>query len=668
MLIVLNLFIVLCLLGCVSMWATYGFFSAFIQMIIVIAAGTIAFALWEPFSYMLLGRMPAYAHGVGLLAPFVILLIVIRVVFDKFCKANVHMPRIVDQIGGGACGIVIGVLAFGICLNGVNFMPIEHDAMGWSIEMKGQDISDSETGALWLDITGWSGAFYTMISKGSMHPIAGTPLALGRPELADRALAYRMTPDPNQMRSAHPGSVQVTGVYAIAATKDQVLALARRSAVIAFLKPSYQLPQVVATEDEPAMTLLDAVLADLESRVEDPDANGKLSDMLDRDAINQVASTPQFKFEDATKAENFPRFIEMIASKMGEDLASRLEPVLGENKVLYVVDTAWNNEYPGTYNTDGKLRIAVSQVSLQVDEKTIPPVGYSIEYSQLNGGRIFTEIISEQADPEAIESAYSKYTEMSMGWVFPLKKGQTPDRFFVRELRFDLSKLDNAPGQENIVNLDPEAVARVVGAPLLPSPADIAAQEASGPDPTTGAVQIVGTNSYAEVSEKLPGPFSGSAVNLNFDKNSDPWRLDSGKADRVTPGKSGNASTVREISVPPSDRMVRIRLDANKAKSLYGRAIGLAESLNVLQVKDDRGNSYRAAGYVLKRKDRSLKLDIRVDALNRGLSANELPDVRTDEELVIYFQVPINTKLTAFVLGGKEKEFEQPLLVEAGKN
>lgn len=670
MLIILNLFIVLCLLGCLSMWATYGFFSAFIQLIIVIAAGTLAFALWEPVSYMLLGRMPAYAHGIGLLAPFVILLIVIRVVFDKFCRANVHMPRIVDQLGGGVCGTAIGVLAFGTFLNGVNFLPIEHDAMGWEISMRGKDSSDNDTGGLWLDVTGWSGGFFSMISHGSMHPIAGTPLSVGRPNLAQRALYYRMTPDPNQMRSAHPGSVKVTGVYAIAATEEQITALTRRSVVLAFLNPSYVLPEVkpASEEDEgPDMGLLDAILADLQRRLDDPEANGKPSEMLNIEAIMEVARTPQFKFEGAANAENFPRFIEMIAEKMGEDLVSRLQSVLGENKVLYVVDTAWNNEYAGTFNSDSKLRVAISQVSLQVDDETIPPIGYSIEYSQINGGRVFTEIISDKADVDTRDLAYSKYTELSMGWVFPLAKGQVPERFFVRELRFDLSELDKPAGQEQIVNLDPEAVARVVGAPLLPSPEEITEGQETVISTATGAVKITGTDTYAEVSEKLPGPFAAAASSLGLDKESDPWRLESGKADRVIPGKGGNKSTVQEIAVSPSDRMVRIQLDGNKAKSLYGRAIGLAESLNVLQVKDERGNSYPAAGYALKRKDRSLQIDIREDAFNGGLSANELPDVRADEVLMVYFQVPVGTKLNAFVLGGKDMAFEETLLVEAGR-
>ena len=554
-------------------------------------------------------------------------------------------------------------------INGANFLPLQRDILGWEpYKLQGRVINDNDEGELWgfTRINEWSAGFFTMLSTGSMSPINGLPLAEGRPDLAKRAILTRLPVDENQFRTANPGSVQVTGVYALAATEDQVLALARRTAVLAFLKPNYTLPEVVGP-DEDGMGLINAVLADLKSRVEDSEANGKPSDMLNTEAIMEVARTPQFKFEGASSAENFPSFIDKVAKAMGEDLTSRLEPMLGENKVLYVVDTEWNNEYPGTFNSDSKLRIAITQVGLQVDDKMIAPIGYSIEYNQNTGGRIFTEIISDQADVATRDAAYSKYTELGMGWIFPLNKGQSPDRFFVRELRFDLSKLEKPKGQEKIVNLDPAAVARVVGAPLLPSPADVKTDQNPGGTASTDGVKIVGTDAYAEVSEKLPGPFAAAASSLGLDKTSDPWRLESGKSDRVIPGKGGNKSTVSQIAVRPSDRLVRIQLDGNKAQSLYGRALGLAESLNVLRVKDDSGNSYDSVGFALKRKDRSLQIDIRDDAFNRGLSASELPEVRADEVLMVYFQVPVGTKLTHFVLGGKEQAFEETLLIEQAR-
>lgn len=666
MLTLLNLCILLVLLIMVAIWATYGFFSAFIHLIIVIASGALALALWEPIAYMLLGRMPAYAHGVGLLVPFVVFLIVFRVVLDKVCKANVHMPRIADQIGGGVCGLLSGILAFGMLLNGANFMPMQREILGWEpYKVQGNKITENPEGQIWgfLRIHEWSGGFFNMVSAGSMSPTGGTPLAAGRPDLAKRAVLTRLPDDPNQFRTANPGSVKVTGVYAIPATEDAIYGLAQRSAILAFLKPSYEVPDSIEYGED-GLGIVNTILADLQSRAQDPEANGRPSDMLNVQAILQVSRTPEFKYDRAASPEGFPGFVQMVADKMGKDLVDRLKPVMGENKVLYVVDTFWNNDFPGTFNSDGKLRIAIPQVSLRADDDVLAPIGYSIEYSQNTGGRILTEIISEQADVSTRDMAYSKYTELHMGWIFALDKGQTPEHFFVRELRFDLSQLKKPAGQDSVVNQNLGAFAHVVGAPLLPSPAD--AEEGGTPSNPAIAqgVKIAGTNAYVDVSELLPGSFSGSAVSMDMDKEADPWLLRSGKADRVLPSRGGRKSTVREIWVQRTDRLVRIKLDAQKAKSLYGRAIGLAESLNVMRVQDEGGNYYDAVGYALLRADRSLELDIRDEVFNRGLSANELPDAKAGDTLMVYFQVPIGTNLNSYVLGRKKQDFEETLVVE----
>ncbi|MFK7788804.1 MAG: hypothetical protein AB8C95_04830, partial [Phycisphaeraceae bacterium] len=666
MLTLLNLGIILILLIMVAIWATYGFFSAFIHLMIVIGSGVLAFALWEPVTYMLLGtKFVQHAHGLGLLIPFVVLLIILRVVFDKFCRSNVHMPRIADQIGGAACGFCSGVLAFGLLLNAVNYLPMHREVMGWEpYKVAGNEVNDNAEGKLWgfLRINEWSASFFNSVSTGSMSPIGGTPLAQGRPDLAKRAVLTRLPADENQLRTAHPETVKLAGVYAMPATEEAIAGLAQRSAILTFLNPAYTLPDDL-DYGETGQGLVDFILKEFDLRYQDPDANGKPIDLINIESILAVARTPQYEFKAATSQEGFPEFVKMVANKMGKDMVQRLKPVIGENKILYIVDTAWNDKFRGTFNSDGKLRVAIPQVGLALDDEIVAPIGYSIQYSQNNGGRVFTEIISPDSNISTRDAAYSTFTELNIGWIFALKKGDQPDHFFVRELRFNLSDLKKPEGQETKENQNPGAVAHVIGAPLLPSSADGEDEGNATTVLLTGGTKLEGTNTYADISEKLPGSFAAAASSLDLDKSADPWVLNSGRADKVISGRGGKKSSVSEIGVQPSVRLVRLKLDAQKAKSLYGRAIQLTENLSVMRVKDEGGNFYSAIGYALLRADGTMEIDIREDAFNRGLSAGELPDLGAGETLMVYFQVPIGTKVTSYVVGATEQKFEEILLV-----
>ena len=98
MLIVFNLIVVALVLGLGYLWMTRGFFSAFLHLLCTIAAGAFAFAFWEMLGGMLLGAAPTsgfarFLHGMswglGLLIPFLVALVVLRVITDKVIKANV---------------------------------------------------------------------------------------------------------------------------------------------------------------------------------------------------------------------------------------------------------------------------------------------------------------------------------------------------------------------------------------------------------------------------------------------------------------------------------------------------------------------------------------------------------------------------------------------------
>jgi len=667
MLIVLNIVILLFLLGAAAVWSTYGFFSALLNLLIVIASGLLALALWEPLSYWLLGRMPFYAHGVGLLAPFALLLIVFRGVFDKLCRMNVQVPRLVDQVGGGVLGLFSGVLAMGMVLNAANFMPLARSAFGWepyTISQNGE-MTDNEGGRLWsfARVHEWSASFYTTLADGAMRPISGPTISQARPNLAMRAVMTRLAPDENQVRTAHPDNVKVTGLYSVPATEQALRALVDRAAIMPFLSPGYTLPEDV--EHGPNGTgIISAVFKEYRARHDNPGESGIPSEMINIEAMQAAVRKLDLPMGDLTQPEGFERLVQRVAKRVGDDLVEQMKPVLNENARLLFVDTRWNAKPAGAYNADGKLRLAMTQVGLQPAgddglKDLIRPIGFSVEYSQNSNARTFTELVSTQRF-----SAYSPFNEFSLGLAFVMPNNQQARRLFVRELRFDLTDLPAPEGEDGRESTNLGEAAFVMGLPLVTDEQEEEADEGSSAV-TEGGVEIAGTGALAEVSEDLPMTFTNTAAGLEVNEDDDPWTLISGDKDGLPRGRGGRKSSVREIYVDDTERLVRIKLDNEKAGSLLGKAVQAAEALGALYVRDEGGNTHPAIGYAHLRANQQLDLDINKTAADRIMIAKDLPTIRDDETLMVYFRVPVNTKVTAFMLGSDIQKFAEPLEVTA---
>ncbi|MCC6680703.1 MAG: CvpA family protein [Phycisphaeraceae bacterium] len=203
-----NLLIVAFVLGMAYIWSVYGFFSAFLQLILVIAAGAIALAVWEPLVVdFLILRMPHYAWGVGLLGPFVLALIVLRGICDVLVRKNVHFPRLVNGIGGAACGLLAGILMAGITWIGINFLPLGVTVGGIQpYRVEAGEVRPSGK-SLWLSVDKWASGFFNGLSSGAFH--TSTPLRLYQPDLPWQAAVYRLhSTDDNASRVAVPGSVE----------------------------------------------------------------------------------------------------------------------------------------------------------------------------------------------------------------------------------------------------------------------------------------------------------------------------------------------------------------------------------------------------------------------------------------------------------------------------
>ncbi|MEL7087582.1 MAG: hypothetical protein AAGL98_03940, partial [Planctomycetota bacterium] len=218
---ILNLIIVAFVLGMAIMWATYGLFSAFLHLLVVIVSGALAFAFWELLTYeLLMGFMPLYAWGVGLVAPFAVFVIVFRVVLDKYVKGNMQFPGLADQIVGGAMGACSGILTAGVALIGIGFLPLPPAIAGWQpyeVQSDGT-VVPAPGGKLWISVDTMAANFFGRLSNGAFHPASSTPLAGYLPHVDQQAGVSRLAKfyDANQSVVASPGTVTATAVLTFA--------------------------------------------------------------------------------------------------------------------------------------------------------------------------------------------------------------------------------------------------------------------------------------------------------------------------------------------------------------------------------------------------------------------------------------------------------------------
>ncbi len=209
---IINLLVIAFVLGMAVMWSTYGLFSSLLHLLVVIVAGTLAFAFWELAVYkLLLGVVPGYAWCFGLLGVFILMLIVLRQALDYYVRGNMKFPGLADQILGGVFGAMSGVLTTGIGIIGLGFLPLPVDLAGYQpyeVDSTGQ-VTAKADGQLWLPVDKWTQNFYNRLSAGAFSPWSGTSLAGWLPEVSRQAAVHRLGKfyDENQSLVVNPDTV-----------------------------------------------------------------------------------------------------------------------------------------------------------------------------------------------------------------------------------------------------------------------------------------------------------------------------------------------------------------------------------------------------------------------------------------------------------------------------
>lgn len=168
-------------------WLTRGFFPAFLNLVCCLAAGAIAFSVWEPVAYMMLGKvdgngaMGGIVWSVALALPFAVAMGLLRALVDVCCPNNMKFDKATNAIGGALCGAASGVITSGILVISIGFLRVERDFMDYNPVTAQANGGFREDKSLMFPVDSITAAFYKHVSNGALA--TGTPLARWYPDL-----------------------------------------------------------------------------------------------------------------------------------------------------------------------------------------------------------------------------------------------------------------------------------------------------------------------------------------------------------------------------------------------------------------------------------------------------------------------------------------------------
>lgn len=194
------------------LWAARGFFSAFLHLVCCLIAAAVAFALWEPCTYFIMGLVDPketpvidLAWTLGLLVPFGLTIAVLRPIVDSIIRANLDFDTVTNMVGGGLCGVVTGFITCGVLVLALGYLPTKSSIVGlpyqpMEFEGNGSIVRQSNLVTRADTITA---NFFTMLADSTFFPDSGETLSKWRPNLADEGPILRLTFPPPEGGSRH---------------------------------------------------------------------------------------------------------------------------------------------------------------------------------------------------------------------------------------------------------------------------------------------------------------------------------------------------------------------------------------------------------------------------------------------------------------------------------
>ena len=208
-------------------WVIRGFFSAFLHLLCVLAAGAVAFAVYEPITLLILERAPDRglldilrdtAHGIALGLSFAISLALLRVAVDKAVPANLKFNDTVEYVGAGVCGLGTGVITVGMILMSLSMMRFGPGGPTQSLVFsdegggaRGSVVQNTNPFRPYVDE--WTAELYSWMSRGTLA--TSEPLAKWHPDFHEMGSAMRTNYMGYARNASTPEEFRVVQWYAL---------------------------------------------------------------------------------------------------------------------------------------------------------------------------------------------------------------------------------------------------------------------------------------------------------------------------------------------------------------------------------------------------------------------------------------------------------------------
>jgi len=157
------------------------------------------------------------AWSIGLMGPFLISLVALRVTMDRLIPANMEFGDLTNFIGGGAFGLLSAVISVGMLTLSVGFLRLPPDFLGYRLMDYGGggSLTTAEGSSLWVPVDRLTTEFFERLSVAGFG--SSSPLARRHPNLHQQASAMRASFEGKGRITLKPQDVTAETRYTVVA-------------------------------------------------------------------------------------------------------------------------------------------------------------------------------------------------------------------------------------------------------------------------------------------------------------------------------------------------------------------------------------------------------------------------------------------------------------------